>query len=152
MKYLFDSNTLSDIYNSSSVNHDQIIKKLLGLKDEDEIFISILTLYEFEYALSNSPNNKKQTIKNTIEQVGQDFTTLPLSVHGAKIFGELKKWFKDSQAMGQENLKKQTIDLIIAATAIEYNTVLVSADKIFTVLQKFHDALYVEDWTLCFAV
>lgn len=152
MKYLFDSNTVSDIYNSSSVNHNQIIKKLLGLKDEDEIFISILTLYEFEYALSNSPDHKKQTIKNIIEQIKQDFTIFPLSVHGAKIFGELKKWFKDSQTISQENLKKQTIDLIIAATAIEYKAMLVSADKIFIVLQQFNNSFYVENWTLCFAL
>jgi hypothetical protein len=42
-------NTVSDIYNPSSDNHSQVIKKLLALKENDDAFISILTLYEFEY-------------------------------------------------------------------------------------------------------
>jgi len=76
MKYLLDSNTVSEIYNSSSVNHHHVISKLLSLREEDEIFISVLTLYEFEYAFANSPDNKKLVIKSTIEQIKQDFTVL----------------------------------------------------------------------------
>ena len=59
MKYLLDSNVVSDIYNASSVNHPQVINKLLSLREDDDIFISVLTLYEFEYAFANSPDNKK---------------------------------------------------------------------------------------------
>jgi len=50
MKYLLDSNTVSDIYNPSSGNHNCVIKKLLALEESDDIFISILTLYEFPSA------------------------------------------------------------------------------------------------------
>jgi predicted nucleic acid-binding protein len=105
MKYLLDSNAVSDIYNASSVNHHQIINKLLSLEEDDDIFISVLTLYEFEYAFANSPDNKKLTIKKTIAQIKQDFNALPLSVHGSEAFGELKKRFKELQSINNENIK-----------------------------------------------
>ena len=147
MKYLLDSNTVSEIYNSSSVNHHHVISKLLSLREEDEIFISVLTLYEFEYAFANSPDNKKLVIKSTIEQIKQDFTVLALSVLGSVVFGELKKHFKDLQSINNENLKKHTVDLIIASTSLENNTTLVSADKIFKSIYFIDTKLVFEDWT-----
>ncbi len=147
MKYLLDSNTVSDIYNSSSKNHHPVITKLLSLRKDDEIFISILTLYEFEYAFANSPSNKKQVIKKTIEQIKQDFIVLPLTANGSETFGELKKHFKDLQSINNENLKKHTVDLIIASTSLENNTVLVSADKIFSSINFINAKVTFEDWT-----
>lgn len=94
MKYLLDSNTISDIYNLSSVNHPQVIKKILNLNTNDALFVSILTLYEFEYALSNSPKYKKIKIEATIQQIQQDFIVLPLSLTAAKKFGNLKNNLK----------------------------------------------------------
>lgn len=147
MKYLLDSNVVSDIYNASSVNHHQVINKLLSLGEDDDIFISVLTLYEFEYAFANSPNNKKLTIKKTIAQIKEDFTILPLSVHGSEAFGELKKRFKELQSINNENIKKHTVDLIIAATALENKTILVSADKIYSSINSIHKKFIFEDWT-----
>lgn len=63
MKYLLDSNTVSDIYNPSADNHKRFIKKILALKEEDDVFISILTVYEFEYAFANSPAHKPKLKK-----------------------------------------------------------------------------------------
>jgi hypothetical protein len=40
MKYLLDSNTVSDIYNPSAENHNRFIKKILALKENDDVFIS----------------------------------------------------------------------------------------------------------------
>jgi len=147
MKYLLDSNTISDIYNPSSVNHNQVINKLVALTIDDEIYVSVLTLYEFEYAFANSPENKKPTIKKTLEQIQQDFTCLPLTAYGAQLFGELKKLFKASQAMSQENIKKNSIDFIIAASALENNAILVSADKIYQSIYTSNTQLIIENWT-----
>ena len=131
MRYLFDSNVVSDIYNVSSINHAVVIKKLLSLKENDEIFVSILTIYEFEYAFSNSPEQKKAELQATIEQIQQDFVVLPLTPSEAKIFGNLKRRFKELRKVNQENLKKHTLDLMIAASAIGQGAILVSADKIY---------------------
>lgn len=94
MKYLLDSNTVSDIYNPSSGNHNSVIKKLLALEESDDIFISVLTLYEFEYAFANSSAHKKAEIKATIQQIQQDIIVLPLSPTAAEIFGDLKNCLK----------------------------------------------------------
>jgi predicted nucleic acid-binding protein len=112
MKYLLDSNTVSDIYNPSAENHNRFIKKILALKENDDIFISILTLYEFEYAFANAPTQKKNEIRATIWQMQQDFIVLPLSPTAAEIFGDLKKLFKELRNIKSENLKKHTIDLM----------------------------------------
>jgi predicted nucleic acid-binding protein len=122
MKYLLDSNTVSDIYNPSSGNHNSVIKKLLALEESDDIFISVLTLYEFEYAFANSPAHKKAEIKATIQQIQQDLIVLPLSPTAAEIFGDLKKLFKELRKINPENLKKHTIDLMIAASALNHKT------------------------------
>ncbi|GFO71982.1 tRNA(fMet)-specific endonuclease VapC [Bathymodiolus japonicus methanotrophic gill symbiont] len=138
MKYLFDSNVVSDIYNISSVNHAVVIKKLLSLKENDEIFVSILTIYEFEYAFANSPEHKKVELQATIQQIQQiqqDFVVLPLTPSEAKIFGDLKKQFKELRKAKRETLKKHTLDLMIAASAIGQGIVLVSADKIYKDIQ-----------------
>lgn len=66
---------------------------------------------------------------------------------GSVVFGELKKHFKDLQSINNENLKKHTVDLIIASTSLENNTTLVSADKIFKSINFIHTKLVFEDWT-----
>ena len=138
MKYLLDSNVVSDIYNASSVNHPQVINKLLSLGEDDDIFISVITLYEFEYAFANSPLKKQLHKLNNM---------LPLSVHGSEAFGELKKRFKELQSINNENIKKHTVDLIVAATAFENKTILVSADKIYSSINSIHKKFIFEDWT-----
>jgi predicted nucleic acid-binding protein len=148
MKYLLDSNTVSDIYNPSSDNHNQVIRKLLALKENDDIFISILTLYEFEYAFANSPTQKKSEMRTTIQQIQQDFIVLPLSPTAAEIFGDLKKSFKELRNIKPENLKKHTIDLIIAACSLNHETVLISADKIYNDIQIIKPELNIENWTI----
>lgn len=148
MKYLLDSNTVSDIYNPSSGNHHSVIKKLLVLEESDDIFISVLTLYEFEYAFANSPVHKKAEIKATIQQIQQDIIVLPLSPTAAEIFGDLKKLFKELRKINPENLKKHTIDLIIAASALNHKAVLVSADKIYKDVISINAELALEDWTI----
>lgn len=148
MKYLFDSNTVSDIYNPSSDNHQRVIKKLLALKENDDIFISILTVYEFEYAFANSPAHKKSKIKATIQQMQYDFVVLPLSATAAAIFGELKKAFKETRKITPENLKKHTIDLMIAACALNHKIILVSADALFSEISSIDASLKLENWTL----
>ena len=46
MKYLLDSNIISDFYDKFSSGHSKISKRLGSLTDADRVYISILTLYE----------------------------------------------------------------------------------------------------------
>jgi len=48
MRYLLDSDILSDFYEQSSAGYQKIAAKLSALKALDTVSVSILTIYEFE--------------------------------------------------------------------------------------------------------
>ena len=148
MKYLFDTNIISDLYDTSTKQHLAIIERLNALSNSDSLAISIVTLYELEYAYANAPDAKKVIIKNDIDHLKANFEVAPLSIASAKIFGILKKQLKDSSMISKENIKKHNIDIMLASCAICDNYIMVSADKIFPVLKQFYNGLYIEDWTV----
>jgi predicted nucleic acid-binding protein len=148
MKYLFDTNIISDLYDTSTKQHLTIIERLNTLSDLDSLAISIVTLYELEYACANAPDDKKVIIRNDINHLKANFEVAPLSIVSAEMFGVLKKQFKDSRMISKENIKKHNIDIMLASCAICDNYTMVSADKIFPVLKQFYNGLYVEDWTI----
>jgi predicted nucleic acid-binding protein len=55
MKYLVDSDALSDLYDSGSSGHPAMTARLASLSDSDEVFISILAIYELEYGFARAP-------------------------------------------------------------------------------------------------
>ncbi len=103
MKYLFDTNIISDLYDASAKQHSAIIQRLNVLSNSDGLAISIVTLYEWEYAYANAPNDKKVTLRNDINHIKANFEVAPLSVGSAEIFGLLKKQFKDSHMRHLQN-------------------------------------------------
>ena len=91
MKYLLDSDVLSDFYEKLSPNHVKIAAKLASLEEGDEVCISVLTLYEFEYGCANASDDKKAIVRKRIEAAPEDFAVLPMEAAGARTYGELKK-------------------------------------------------------------
>ena len=148
MNYLFDTNIISDLYDTGSKQHPAIIERLNALSDSDSLAVSIVTLYELEYAYANAPDDKKVIIRNDINHLKANFEVAPLSIASAEMFGVLKKQFKDSRMISKENIKKHTIDIMLASCAICDNYIMVSADKIFPALKQLYNGLYIEDWTL----
>jgi predicted nucleic acid-binding protein len=148
MKYLLDSNTVSDLYEDATVAYHAIVSRLEQLSDTDEVYVSILTVYEFEYRFAKAPTTLKPRIREQITAIRQDFALLPLSETGAEIFGELKNHLQTVRGMKSENLKKHTIDLMLAANAIAAQAVLVSADRLFTDLQRLNTRLCTENWSV----
>ncbi len=146
MKYLLDSNIISDFYDKYSEVNPKIFQKLESLSDEDHIYVSILTLFEFEYGWANAPEDKKFIIKQKIIEVQQDFEFLPLTFKGAEVYGLLKKAIKDSRLLNKETIKKYNIDLMVGATAIENNCILVSSDSIYEELKNIFSGLRIENW------
>lgn len=79
-----------------------------------------------------------------------------MSQKGAEIFGELKSAYRH-RLEKDRNLKKKemekhldyhSIDLIIASSALEQGTILVSNDSIFTIFEEIYPDLKVENWTV----
>jgi predicted nucleic acid-binding protein len=147
MNYLLDSNTISDFYDKDSANYPKILNKIAHLKNTDNVAISILTLYELEYGLANAPDHKKAVIEQKIIEVQTDFAIFPLSKKGAKAFGGFKKAIKENKMLNKENIKKHNIDLMIAATAVVENCILISADTIFPEIVNVDARLKLENWT-----
>lgn len=83
MNYLLDSNTVSEFYDKNSQNYLQIAQRLKCLTVEDQVFISVLTLYELEYGYYNAPENKKSVVRKKIEEAKEDFSILPLNEEGS---------------------------------------------------------------------
>jgi predicted nucleic acid-binding protein len=148
MNYLLDSDTVSELYDKFSAGYHKISQHLSTLTDTDQVYLSILTLYELEYGWANAPDEKKDVLRQKITELQKDFTALPLSAEGAKVFGELKKIIKDSRLPSKENMKKYNVDLMMAATAMTANCTLVSADSLYSELQRVKGILQLDNWTL----
>ncbi|WP_353573062.1 PIN domain-containing protein, partial [Candidatus Albibeggiatoa sp. nov. BB20] len=87
MNYLFDSNTLSDFYDRNSIGHQAVFDRLSRLPDSTRIFMSALSLYEFEYGYANASEVLRPTIRAKINEAQEDFEILSLSCNGATVFG-----------------------------------------------------------------
>ena len=130
MNYIFDTNTISFLYDETREPfHSCLFAFISNLKKDDNLYISILTLYELEYSLSNSP--KKEQVKKVLESVLKFFEVLDLPTEGAKIFGDLKQIYKKKTGITKENIKKNNVDLMVASTAIINSCIMVSFDSIF---------------------
>lgn len=149
MKYLLDSNTISMLYDSQAVGHSSIKSRLESLDDEaDQVFVSVLTIYEMEFGKANAPEDKAKIIQKDIQHTLKNFSLLILSIQGASLFGDLKKRLKDSRKISPDNMRKHNFDLMLASTAIVESSSLVSADSIFIELQQLESQLKIENWTI----
>lgn len=146
MKYLLDSNTVSDLYNRDSPQHAITSKHFTTLKDDDSVHVLILSLYEMEYGYANAPEDKKPLIRQYIKSMCTDFELLPLTNEAAVIFGELKKAVKKTRMLSSKNLKQHSVDLMIAANAILLGLTVVSDDLLFLDVAKLDECLRVENW------
>jgi len=146
MRYLLDSDTLSDLYEPASPGHAGIAQRLARLSDSDKVFISILALYEVEYGYANAPDAKKTLIRQRISDMRGDFEILPLTPEAASLFGSLKAALSQLRGLGGEKSKGHNIDLMLAATAVTEACTLISADSIYGDLRKIDPMLRIENW------
>ncbi|MBF0552906.1 MAG: hypothetical protein HQK60_20515 [Deltaproteobacteria bacterium] len=82
------------------------------------------------------------------------FPIVPLSLQGAEEFGELKNEYRKkiektgiSKGNLQKRLKGDTVDLIMAGSAMAENAIFVSNDGIFEEIQEIRPNFLLEDWT-----
>jgi predicted nucleic acid-binding protein len=149
MNYLLDLDIIAALFEETSPFHEAIKHKMESLSEDDAIFLSVLSLYELQYSFSNTENKeKKQEISRLISSCKNFFDILPLSEQGAKFYGSLKAGLKKKTGMNRKALKKHNIDIMLSATALDYNCVLVAKDGIYKKhLKGLTDKLEVEDWT-----
>lgn len=146
MRYLLDSDTLSDLYEPASPGHGPVARRIAALADEDVIFLSILSLYEWEYGYANAPDELKGVIRQRISAIQTDFPVLPLTPEAARLFGGLKARLRTIRQLSKKASKSHNVDIMLAATAITEGCTLVSGDSIYTDLQQLDPTLGVENW------
>ena len=147
MRYLLDSDALSDLYDPEAPGHGSMTQRLASLESSDQVFISILALYEHEYGFSNAPDEKKPLIRKRISDAQRDFPILPLTSEAAELFGSLKASLRRLRQLSDKKIKIHNIDLMFAASALSEKCVLVSLDSLYPDLQKLHSGLKLESWT-----
>lgn len=146
MKYLLDSDIVSEFYETASAGHVLIAAKLATMRASDGVCISILTLFELEYGYANAPEEKRRIIRRRIRAAGEDFEILPLSANSAKLYGRLKKEFVTARGLDSKRSRLHNIDIMVAATAVAESCALVSADSIYGDLLRFESSLLWENW------
>lgn len=146
MRYLLDSDALSDLYDPEALGHEKVTQQLASLESSDQVFISILALYELEYGFANAPEEKKPAIRKRISDAQRDLPILPLTPEGAGLFGSIKAGLRQLRQLTDKRIKSHNIDLMLAATAISEKCTLVSLDSIYPDVQRLHTGLNVEIW------
>ncbi len=146
MKYLLDSETISDLSNRKSSAYTNLNAKLRSMNDDDIIYVSVITLYELEYGYANADDSIREIIREKNNSVVDQFTILPLNKEGSIIFGKLKAIFVNDKKLNKKSAKRHNVDIILACAAIFEKCVLVSKDKIFPELKRLYPEFQCESW------
>ncbi len=140
-RHLLDTNVLSHLIDTASPAHAAAHARLAGLPDDDEVALSVLSLYELHHWFAYDP----AALAPASEIVGS-FPVLPLPEAGASVFGALMRDLRPE--LGRADIQRHTIDCMIAVTALDRGAVLVTNDALFERLAKLNRALQVADWTI----
>ncbi len=143
--YLLDTNAASIIWNARHREHE-ILRSFLQEKAQSPIWVSVVVLGEIEYGLKIYPKMDEGLQIEVLRQMSEypllevdKHTVEPYSDLRAALFkkyspkkrrGKLKvKWPEDLQERTtSKELGVQENDIWIAAQAIQYNLVLLTAD------------------------
>lgn len=147
MKYLFDSNVVSALFDETNVNHKKAYDRLLKLKESDELYISVLSIFEFKYSFFGCKDQeKRKSIFFTINKINSFFKKLDLTEEQSDNFGKIKSLIKYHKNISSENMKKLNIDIMIASASITNNCTVVSGDKIFKTISELDSQFQYENW------
>jgi predicted nucleic acid-binding protein len=78
--------------------------------------------------------------------IQKDSPILPLSLEAARLFGSLKVRLRAFRQLSPKASKTHNMDLMLAATAVTEGCTLISADGIYSDLQRIDPTLRVENW------
>ncbi len=149
MNFLLDTDTISHVLDKKSPYHTRVTSKLSEISDKDNIFISVLSIYETEYGIAVLKNDvNKEKYEQARILMSEVFKVLPVTEKAAKSFGNIKARYQDHTGIHSRALARHNVDLIIAATAIEQEAVLVASDKIYSKLIEAGVNINFENWAL----
>jgi predicted nucleic acid-binding protein len=146
-RYLLDINIISYLADVESPFHERVRERFRRLGGDDVVTISILGLYELHYGISKAGEaDLAPGLLKTKRKVCASLPVVPLNQAGAEIFGKVKAQYQQAYGLGKNALSRDTVDLLIASSALETGAVLVSHDRVFRTLARVQPDLQVEDW------
>lgn len=145
-QYILDTNILTDLEYSGTPAYHVIMDKIASLPEESEVCFSIISAYEYQHGISKASRTVAETVKKAMETFLDLFAVLPLTLEGARIYGEIKAKYEGHTGIGRTEIKRHTVDFILASTAIEMDAVVVSDDQIFKKIKEFYPSLRFENW------
>ncbi|MBF0461617.1 MAG: PIN domain-containing protein [Magnetococcales bacterium] len=91
--YLLDTNIISYLEDPLSPFHAGILQRIRSLEQDDVVCISILSVYEYEYAIHTADRETAEGLVRTRETALDLFPVVPLSLEGAAHPGfRLEMW------------------------------------------------------------
>ena len=145
-KYLLDSDILTYLEQQDSPFHEKVRQHLSHLHDDDEVMVSILSLYEMYYGLSWASDDERSVLSRAVDSIASKFIVVGLSQRGASIFGDLKAAYRRAIGIAPDALKRNDIDLLIASAALAQDAVLVSNDRLFEKITDIKPNFQLENW------
>ena len=146
--YILDTNIISYLYERNAPFHSPVAEKLSKLSDQDKVYISILSLYEFEYGLSFADIKIVDELQDLKKSFLELFEVLQLCAEGSPIFGEIKARYRNETGISAKAIERHNVDFMLAASAVLEKAVLVSNDRIFERIQDAYPYLLTENWTI----
>lgn len=121
MKYLLDTNTVSALMQG----RPSVASRLAKTPPED-VAISQVTVAEIEFGLRTLPASKRRrTLQSQWSAIGPELIRLPWDDQVSRAFGERKA------RLEKVGKRMSDFDLAIAAHAVAYKLILVTADRAF---------------------
>lgn len=155
-KYLLDTCSLISLKKHYAEGHERHLARLSGLNDDDEVCVSILSIYELSAGASHAPTLQLETdTGQVIQSIRNEFEILPVPIEkeATELFGALKELYKDWESpilkkrkLGNKAINRQSIDLLIATTAIRNKAILVTSDSVGAVIKEFCSGFRYENW------
>ncbi len=145
-RYILDTNILTDLEYPDTPVYQKIMDKISSLSEESEVCFSIISAYEYQHGIAKASESIAESIKKAWQTFLDLFEVLPLTLEGAKKYGEIKANYENHTGIGKKEIKRHTADFILASTAIEKDAVIVSDDQIFQKIKEFYPSLRFENW------
>jgi len=144
--YILDGNILTDLEYPETPAYQAIMDRLESLPDGSRVFFSIISAYEYHHGIAKASKILSENLRKAWQTFLDLFEVLPLTLRGAEIYGEIKTRYEKHTGIGKKEIKRHSVDFILASTAIETNSIIVSDDRIFKTIREFYPALRVENW------
>jgi len=145
-RYILDTNIVSKLQTQTEFGL-KILNKLENLKEDDEVSISVIVLYELVYGLRNISNKEQRdNVKKGIDFIKEYLSIIPLDTKEIDIFANLKTKYKKATGINKNAIKRHNLDLLIASSAIATNSIIISDDTIFKKLSEIEPLLKYDNW------